>query len=135
MNILRKRKADHEIPSSSLSDIAFLLIIFFMVTSVFILREGLVTILPKTTSEPVTVESKDLLKIGIEPNGLVVVDGREYEIETLHDVLLPMKDDGNKVAKIRIHPQTAYKDVVFVVGELQSAGLTRLSIKKKELHD
>ncbi len=36
----RKSKASSEIPSSSLADIAFLLLIFFMVTTVFQNRQG-----------------------------------------------------------------------------------------------
>jgi biopolymer transport protein ExbD len=46
MKLERRTSADSSIPTSSMSDIAFLLIIFFMVTAVFAATKGLAMQLP-----------------------------------------------------------------------------------------
>ena len=48
---LRKDPPAAEIPTSSMADIAFLLIIFFMVTAVFSATKGLEFMLPKDDNE------------------------------------------------------------------------------------
>ena len=47
MNISRKNKTSNEISTSSLPDIIFILLIFFMVTTVMREFEGLDIVLPK----------------------------------------------------------------------------------------
>ena len=51
MKIGRKRKGNAEIPTSSMSDIAFLLIVFFMSTTKFDVKEGIRIVLPQATDE------------------------------------------------------------------------------------
>ena len=47
MKIVRKNRAESKVPSSSMADIAFLLLVFFMVTTVLKLEEGLPISIPK----------------------------------------------------------------------------------------
>lgn len=49
---LRKKTQLEEISSASMSDVAFLLLVFFMVASVFYVKEGLSSSLPKKDSQP-----------------------------------------------------------------------------------
>jgi len=48
--IEKKRRPQAEIPNSAMSDIAFLLLIFFMVSTVFVKEKGLKVTLPKAES-------------------------------------------------------------------------------------
>ena len=52
MIIKRRSETDPSIPTSSMSDIAFLLIIFFMVTAVFSVTKGLAMRLPEADPGP-----------------------------------------------------------------------------------
>ena len=54
-----KRGQEAEIPTSSMADIAFLLIIFFMVTAVFSATKGLTFALPKEEQQPPDAESEE----------------------------------------------------------------------------
>ncbi|MBP7605124.1 MAG: biopolymer transporter ExbD, partial [Spirochaetes bacterium] len=54
VRIKRGAKPTGEITIASMSDVAFLLIIFFLVTSIFLLKDGLHLSLPDTT-KPATV--------------------------------------------------------------------------------
>ena len=48
----RKSKTSSEVPSSSIADIAFLLLIFFLVTTTFPKDKGLAVVLPEPGEEP-----------------------------------------------------------------------------------
>ena len=56
----KKSKVSDEIPSSSMADIAFLLLIFFLVTTVFPKDKGLPIVLPEA-SETVAINQTNIL--------------------------------------------------------------------------
>ena len=71
---LIKKKIHHEaeIPTASMADIAFLLIIFFMVTTIFSRDRGLKLILPEKSEESkVKIKKENLLSIFINPEGKI----------------------------------------------------------------
>jgi len=57
-----------EIPTASMADIAFLLIIFFMVTTVFANEIGLQIVLPEKGQE-VKVKSENIQRVYVEDMG------------------------------------------------------------------
>ncbi|MBT8405337.1 MAG: biopolymer transporter ExbD, partial [Gemmatimonadetes bacterium] len=79
----KKSKVSDEIPSSSMADIAFLLLIFFLVTTVFPKDKGLSIVLPEE-SEEVEVNQKNILHLVIQPNGIVEVKrGESQSVQTV----------------------------------------------------
>jgi len=54
-----RRDVSDEIPTSSMADITFLLIIFFMVTSTFAATRGLDFALPKDDKNPPIIEKEE----------------------------------------------------------------------------
>ena len=56
---VEKRHAEPEIPTASMADIAFLLIVFFMITSVFSVTRGLEFQLPKNDDSPQQPDSAE----------------------------------------------------------------------------
>ena len=68
----KKSKASSEIPSSSLADIAFLLLIFFMVTTVFRNdKERPITWAEAAATEKIDEKVKNILNIWVERDGSV----------------------------------------------------------------
>ena len=69
VRIKRGAKPTGEITIASMSDVAFLLIIFFLVTSIFLLKDGLHLSLPDTT-KPATVvgDLRRQAKTGANPS-------------------------------------------------------------------
>jgi len=66
----KKSKVSDKVPSSSMADIAFLLLIFFLVTTTFPKDKGLAIVLPEQGGE-VQVSQRNILHIIVQPNGLV----------------------------------------------------------------
>ena len=68
----KKSKVSDKVPSSSMADIAFLLLIFFLVTTTFPKNKGLAVVLPEQGSEQ-EVSPTNILHIIVQPNGIVEV--------------------------------------------------------------
>ena len=68
-----RSKATQEINAASMSDIAFLLLIFFLVTTIFALEQGIPLALPGQESSKVKMNRKNLLIIKAFPNGSITV--------------------------------------------------------------
>jgi len=110
-----RRKVSEEIPTSSMADTTFLLIITFMLTSTFAATRGLDFALPKEDQTPPVVEKLESVLITIRPGGSLEVDQRPLKLEGIFDYLKPKLDrDPNKPVIIRPEPNAAYGDMVRV---------------------
>ncbi|HEX2165784.1 MAG TPA: biopolymer transporter ExbD, partial [Longimicrobiales bacterium] len=63
----KKKRSGGEIPTSSMADIAFLLLVFFLVTTVFDEERGLSIVLPEAQNE-VEVSPKNILFLMVQPD-------------------------------------------------------------------
>lgn len=80
------RRAAPEINAGSMADIAFLLLIFFLVTTTMDTDIGITRILPppvKNKNENVDVKDRNVLKILINSHDLMLVNGKPGSVETL----------------------------------------------------
>ena len=85
---LKRRGQEAEIPTSSMADIAFLLIIFFMVTAVFSATKGLEFKLPQDDDKsPPEEEEAVFIKVG--PDSSILVDCRAMELDEILGYLEP----------------------------------------------
>ena len=134
----KKSKVSDEIPSSSMADIAFLLLIFFLVTTVFPKDKGLSIVLPEE-SEEVEVNQKNILHLVIQPNGIVEVKrGESQSVQTVQ----PSEVEGiwrqdiaanpNLIAAVKTHPDASYRFMVDVLDALKVAGAERISLQVLE---
>ena len=74
---LPRKETVSEIPTSSMADIAFLLIIFFMVTAVFSATRGLDFKLPQDDENKQT-EVEEAVFIKVNPDSSILVGSRQY---------------------------------------------------------
>lgn len=110
-----RRSLSDEIPTSSMADITFLLIIFFMVTSTFAATRGLDFALPKEDKNPPIIEKEEAVLIAIRPGGALEVDGKPMQFDGILDYLKPkLTNNPNKPVIIRPDPNAAYGDMVRV---------------------
>ena len=77
-----ERRFPTEIPTSSMADIAFLLIIFFMLTAVFTSTKGIQTEYPEDDPEQ-NVQPEESIHIKIEGEGQFVVDRMSMTLESM----------------------------------------------------
>jgi biopolymer transport protein ExbD len=134
----KKSKVSDEIPSSSMADIAFLLLIFFLVTTVFPKDRGLAIVLPEE-QEQVEINQKNILHLVIQPTGLVEVKrGESTDIMTVRpdEVESIWRQDvaGNPqlIAAVKTHPDAAYRFMIDVLDALQTAGADKISLQVLE---
>jgi len=115
-----------EISTSSTGDIAFLLIVFFMVTAVFAATKGLDLDLPDGKL-PDTVDGRDSVLVEIRSNGNLVVDCRPMHADGLLDYLEPrlVRNPGKPVI-VYPHRGARYRDLVVVYDALAQATERRI---------
>lgn len=127
---IRKSRRDSENSSwSSMSDIAFLLIIFFMISSAFMFREGINLVLPDSTKS-VTMKSSDLFFIKLKKDSTIEVEKHKVEITVLEEKLkefINRIEDGAVI--IQVEAQAEYSAVIDVIDSVRSSGAHKLSIK------
>ena len=74
-----KRRASVEINSSSMADIAFLLLVFFLVTTTISMDKGISLVLPAEGNELV-VSQKNIVNILVNESGKILVDNNPSRI-------------------------------------------------------
>ena len=131
----KKSKVSDEVPTSSMADIAFLLLIFFLVTTVFPRDKGLPVVLPEQAEE-VEVSQKNILHLIVQPTGVVEVKrGESQQVQQMRadDIealwRLEITSNPNLIAAVKTHPDAAYRFMVDVLDALQSAGADRISLQ------
>jgi biopolymer transport protein ExbD len=124
MGASKARKVSDEIPTSSMADIAFLLIIYFMVTSTFAATRGLDFAFPPEQEQATTIEPEEAVLIDIRPNGDTVVDGKPIPMSetAIADYLRPkLQANPQKPVIIRPDPAAPYGSMVSVLDDLRLA--------------
>lgn len=134
----KKSKVSDEIPSSSMADIAFLLLIFFLVTTVFPKDRGLAIVLPEEAEE-VEVSQKNILHLIVQPTGIVDVKrGESQQIQQMRpdDVeslwRQEVTSNPNLIAAVKTHPDASYRYMIDVLDALHTAGAERISLQVLE---
>lgn len=121
---LKQNKPDEEIPTSSMADIAFLLIVYFMVTTTFAATRGLDFSLPKDEDDPPLVEKEDSVLVEIRFDGQIVVDQQPKELDEIIEYLATKLDrNPKKPVIIKPEPDAPYGGMVAVFDELRQAKL------------
>lgn len=125
----RKSKASSEIPSSSLADIAFLLLIFFMVTTVFrTSKERPITWAQAEATQKIDEKVKNILNIWVERDGSIWINDQQYEMDEVSGVVGPLyaASDLHLVISIRADRETPYSYIDATQKELMAAGVMRV---------
>ena len=130
---MKKRKSSPEIPTSSMADIAFLLIVFFMVTSVFSVTRGLEFQLPRNDNTNAQDSStEEAVHIHIAPAGadcIYTVDKEVMYLEDSTGYLQPkLARNPKKFVIIDPEPTAPYKCMVNAFDELKQGDVKNISI-------
>ena len=125
----RKSKASSEIPSSSLADIAFLLLIFFMVSTVFRTdKDRPIEWAEAAATEKIAEKVKNILNLWVERDGSIWINDSQYAMEEVSDVVRPLyaQSERHLVISIRGDRETPYVYMDALQTELVSAGVMRV---------
>ncbi|MBI2570595.1 MAG: biopolymer transporter ExbD [Candidatus Schekmanbacteria bacterium] len=131
MAMKQKNKASDTVPSSSMADIAFLLIIFFMVTTVFSAQKGIDFALPKEEQE--TGDPTEAVHIVVQPSGRLLVDNAPMNMDEIQGYILPkLQVNANKFVILQTDDEAAYGDMIDVLDELKQANVRNIALPTKE---
>ncbi len=114
MNIRGRNKVTPEFNMSSMTDIVFLLLIFFMIASTLVSAEAIDLLLPKSSSK--TTQSKSVT-VSITKNKEYYVNRKKVSRSRLEREILN-KVGKSKVGKsitLRVEESVPMKDAVFVM--------------------
>ena len=128
--MLRKprRSATQEINSSSMSDIAFLLLVFFLVTTTISLDQGISLVLPADGNE-LEVNRKNIVGILVDASGRILMDDMPTKINKIKSTAeKKIASNPNIIFSVVTHKNTKYKDYILVLDQLKQANATKISI-------
>ncbi len=130
VNFRRQKAMGDEISTASMSDIAFLLLIFFLVSTIFNQEQGLPMTLPGQASETAKIPQKNILNIEVRANNLVFLDDLRFAIPHIESEVRRRKVANPKlIIQLKIHPEAFYGTMVNVLDELHLADAKKISIK------
>ena len=126
---LARRQVPAEIPTASMADVAFLLIIFFLVTSVFSVTRGIQFSLPRHDEAALSAEPEAAVLVKIAADGSLLVDERAMALEQVGAYLGPkLQRNPAKSVIVQTSLEAPYSAMVDVFDEIRQAGVTNVVI-------
>jgi len=132
MRLREKKKHVYGIPTGSMGDVAFLILLFFLVSTVFTKDKGLKMLLPERTidQDKVIVVPENIITLAINPAGEVKVKTIGYDeyltaqeygrIKTIIDERL-LERDTLLVISLRASKEAPYGSMVHVLDQIKLA--------------
>ena len=126
--IEKKRRDLQEINSSSMADIAFLLLVFFLVTTTISMDKGISPVLPSEGNE-MEVNKINIVNILVNESGKVLLDDKPTRLKDIKSIAERSISQNNKVIfSVQTHPRTKYQVYIKVLDQLKSAKAQKISI-------
>ena len=123
----RKANMGDTIPTSSMADIAFLLLVFFMVTTIFKLEDGLPIELPKAEAGQ-KVPRERVAHIWIDRAGNISINDNLVAVEQVEAIVYAkLVANPPLVVAFNVDKQTPFRPVEQVMDQLKNANATRVS--------
>ena len=126
--IKKQRRPIQEINSSSMADIAFLLLVFFLVTTTISMDKGISLVLPSEGNE-LEVNRKNIVNILMNESGKVLLDDKPTRVNDIRGkVEKKLSSNPNLIFSVQTHPRTKYQDYLKVLDQLKEAKATKISL-------
>ena len=134
MAILRKKRpaASREISMASTSDVAFLLLIFFIVSTIFAMEQGLIMVLPGKQKESTTVKVKEsnVATLQVHADNRVTLNDKLIETNHIKQAIEDRLEANEELVVIlEIHPDADYGGMIACLDELRLANARKVSLK------
>ncbi|MDY6967642.1 MAG: biopolymer transporter ExbD [Spirochaetota bacterium] len=126
----KRIQEERQFDSSSVGDLAFLLLIFFIVTSSFILRQGIFFSLPSKNASSVRMEAKQILEVYPKNNGFIYNKDLLDRYRFKEAVIEHKKKYPNSVLIIYMDTDVKYDRLVDTLSIAKETGTSRVSLKK-----
>jgi len=128
--IKKKKLAEASIPTSSMADIAFLLLLFFLVATVIDVDTGIGLTLPEYVQDikNIKVPKDRMAAILINANGDILLDGNPIPLPQIKDQLkpriiskIPLPEDKKLIVSVKTDRKTNYNTYIGALDQIKQA--------------
>ncbi|MGB0863225.1 MAG: ExbD/TolR family protein [Saprospiraceae bacterium] len=133
--IRRSRRNSAEVNAGSMADIAFLLLIFFLVTTTIVIDQGIAVKLPPWSDEDpmmTKIPSRNIFRIVVNAQNNLLVEGERAKVSDLKSKIIEFITNPNQSANLARSPKsaiislqndrgTSYETYIDVYNELKAA--------------
>ncbi len=124
----RRPKNAGEIPTSSMADIAFLLLVFFLVTTTINTDKGIPMLLPQW-GDQLNVPRDNIVNVLINAGGEVMVSEEMTPVPLItQNIKTRLEANDLLIVSIKSDKETAYNTFIEVLDQVKLSGATRISI-------
>ncbi len=128
MKLNRKNKSKSEISTSSLPDIIFMLLIFFMVTTVMREFEGLDVVLPRAEKIEKLESKRHTVHIWMTKDGLISVNDKIVSVNNLGDVMyMKLTNDPRITVSLKSDDESRMELLTEIHTQLRKAQALKLN--------
>ena len=132
MKFIRKTTLSSEIPTASMPDIIFMLLIFFMVTTVLREFSGLPIEIPKAKRIEKLKSRRHTSHIWISKEGLISIEDRLFNIENVRNIIYDKRvADPQIVISLKADESVRKELVSGIHNELRKADALKLNYSTK----
>ena len=134
MKFSRKTKLSSEIPTSSMPDIIFMLLIFFMVTTVLREYSGLPVNIPKAEKIEKLKGKGHTAHIWVSKEGLVSINDRLFAVEDVAKIMYDKRvSDPQVIVSLKADEEAKMELISGIHEELREADALKLNYSTKTL--
>ena len=130
MKILKRRHPHPEIPLVSTADVSFLLLIFFLSTTIFATQRGISLELPRPGEAPVQLPMGKTSRAVVAADESVTLDGVAVPMQSLGGaVRMKLRERPDLLLVLTVDPRAPYASLVAALDQVKLAGARQVSIQ------
>jgi biopolymer transport protein ExbD len=130
MKILKRRHPHPEIPLVSTADVSFLLLIFFLSTTIFATQRGITLELPRPGEPPRTLALDKTLQARVAADQSVTLDGVAVPMASLGNAIrMKLRGEPDLLLVVSVSPSAPYASLVLALDQIKLAGARQVSIQ------
>ena len=134
MKFARKTKLSSEIPTSSMPDIIFMLLIFFMVTTVLREYSGLPVNIPKAEKIEKLKGKRHTSHIWVSKEGLISINDRLFAVGDVAKIMYEIRvPDPQVIVSLKADEEAKMELISSIHEELREADALKLNYSTKTL--
>jgi len=128
----RKTKAFQLVDVTPMADIVFLLLIFFMLSSTFVIQPGINIRLPKAQTASIQPEEKIIVSIS-KDNNVYINDRRVRMDNLLGELKMSLGGRKDKLLVLKADERVSHGLVVTVLDKAKQAGAEKLAVASEKV--
>ena len=132
MKFIRKAKVGSAIPTASMADISFLLLVFFMVSTVFVRYRGVPVELPEAEKIEKLESRRNVLQVWVSSEGVVSIEDRNFGLAEVGRVVhRHMTVNPRLIISLRGDKDSEFGVISDVMEELRKVEALRVNFSTK----